>query len=70
MRIATIVTLATVGSIKAEGIISNSRDLQTGEMPSSLVTTPLRYYGEFYSIGWAYNLGCGACINAGYTFCF
>lgn len=34
-----------------------------------LTSTPLRYYGEDYTIPFQATLGCGACINGGFTYC-
>ena len=34
-----------------------------------LTNTPLRYYGEDYTIPFQATLGCGACINGGFTYC-
>jgi len=68
MHIRVTVTLALfLGLIKTQ----DTRDLQALPPVATTVNTavPLRYYGESYNITYAATLGCGACINAGYTYC-
>jgi hypothetical protein len=65
----TVTVALFIGLLKAEGILDADRELQS--LPSFVTPTKsLKYYGDDYRVAWAQNLGCGACINGGYTFCF
>jgi hypothetical protein len=69
----TVTVALFLGFISAQAV---DRDLQALPPPPAPVTparvltsTPLRYYGEDYTIPFVSTLGCGACINGGYTYC-
>ena len=66
-----------LGSVKAN---DDTRDLQALPLATLTPATPppptytsttkgLKYYGDDVKITWAATLGCGACINGGFTYC-
>ncbi len=72
-----IALLLGVITVKAN---DEMRDLQSMPMAMLVPATPptpaytsttkaLKYYGDDIRITWAATLGCGACINGGYTYC-
>ena len=77
----TVTVALFLGFISAQAV---DRDLQALPAPHpsplsapvtpppptrDLTNTPLRYYGEDYTIPFQATLGCGACINGGFTYC-
>ena len=70
----TVTVALFLGFISAQAV---DRDLQalppmaplTPAVTRVLTNTPLKNYGDDYTIPFLATLGCGACINGGYTYC-
>lgn len=73
----TVALLMGLVTIKANDEMRDLQSIPLTALTPAVPPTPaytsttkaLRYYGDDFKITWAATLGCGACINGGYTYC-
>ena len=68
MKIELVTAIVAFLGRSQAAFLDNERDLQSS-ISYVWTTKSLSFYGTNITVPYSSKLGCGACINSGYTYC-